>query len=341
MIESKNKIKIGDIELKHGIMLAPLAGVSDSIFRRICKSFGAEYTVSEMISAKALCYEQLSKGQKSIDNVRTAPIAHITKDELPIAIQLFGSEPEYIARAAEMLVKCNYNGCKSETSPTAIDINMGCPVNKVVSNGEGSALMKTPFLCGEIVSAVKKAVDIPVTVKIRTGWDDSSVNAVEIAKICEANGADAICVHGRTRMKMYAPGVDKKTIANVKNAVKIPVIANGDIFNAQDVAEMFNDTGCDGVMIARGALGNPWIFKEIISYFECVEYIPPTNEERIMMAINHAEAMLSAKGTERIAEARKHVAWYIKGIPGAAAARNKIMTTESFSEVKDLLISLI
>lgn len=333
-------MKIGNSTLKYGLMLAPLAGVSDSVFRGICKELGAEYTVSEMVSAKALCYEQLSKKAAAAENSKTAPIAKVKLDELPMAVQIFGSEPKYMADAAKMIVEYSYKGCLSECAPTAIDINMGCPVPKVVKNGEGSALMKDPALCGKIVYAVSHSVDIPVTVKIRAGWDENSKNAVEVAKSCEANGASAVCVHGRTRTQMYNPGVDKKIIADVKRAVSIPVIANGDIFCAEDALSMMKDTDCDGIMIARGALGNPWIFTDIISALEGRTFTPPTANDRIDMAIHHAEAMLKKDGRGGLADARKHMAWYIKGIPGAASARNKIMTLDSFEEVKNTLYSL-
>lgn len=334
-------MKIGSSTLKHGLILAPLAGVSDSVFRGICKELGAEYTVSEMVSAKALCYEQLSKKANAAENSKTAPIAKVGLNELPMAVQIFGSEPEYMAEAAKMIVECSYNGCASDAAPTAIDINMGCPVPKVVKNGEGSALMKDPELCGRIVRAVSQAVNVPVTVKMRAGWDQNSKNAIEIAKICEENGTSAICVHGRTRTQMYDPGVDRKIIADVKRAVSVPVIANGDIFSAKDAFSMIDETGCDGIMIARGALGNPWIFTAINAAFEGKTFVPPTAKDRIDMAIRHAEAMLKKDTRNGLADARKHMAWYIKGIPGAASARNKIMTLNSFEEVKNTLHSLI
>lgn len=334
-------MKIGSSTLKHGLILAPLAGVSDSVFRGICKELGAEYTVSEMVSAKALCYEQLSKKANAAENSKTAPIAKVGLNELPMAVQIFGSEPEYMAEAAKMIVECSYNGCTSDAAPTAIDINMGCPVPKVVKNGEGSALMKDPELCGRIVRAVSQAVNVPVTVKMRAGWDQNSKNAIEIAKICEENGALAICIHGRTRTQMYDPGVDRKIIADVKRAVSVPVIANGDIFSAKDAFSMIDETGCDGIMIARGALGNPWIFTAINAAFEGKTFVPPTAKDRIDMAIRHAEAMLKKDARNGLADARKHMAWYIKGIPGAASARNKIMTLNSFEEVKNTLHSLI
>lgn len=336
-----NGMKIGNNTLKHGIFLAPLAGVSDSVFREICKSFGAEYTVSEMVSAKALCYEQLAKKANAGENSKTAPIAKVRSSELPMAVQLFGNDPKYMADAAKMIAECSYNGCTSECPPSAIDINMGCPVSKVTGNGEGSALMKDPELCGKIVYAVSRSVNIPVTVKMRAGWDQSSKNAVEVARICEANGASAVCVHGRTRTQMYNPGVDRKIIADVKNAVSIPVIANGDIFSAKDALSMLEETNCDGIMIARGALGNPWIFSEIVAKFEGKAFSPPTARDRIELAIKHAESMFRKDARNGLAESRKHMAWYIKGIPGAAAARNQIMTLNSFEAVREALYSLI
>lgn len=334
-------IKIGTADLKYGLFLAPMAGVSDAIFRKICRSFGAEYAVSEMISAKALCYEQLSKKAASPERVKTAALAKVKQDDMPLAIQLFGNDPEYMAETAEMIEKLNYRGCLSDCAPVAIDINMGCPVAKVVGNGEGSALMKSPELCGRIVRAIADRTDLPVTVKIRTGWDEASKNAAEVAKICEANGATAVCVHGRTRADMYTPGVDRKTIAKVKSAVKIPVIANGDIFTVGDAISMYEDTGCDGIMIARGALGNPWIFSQLTDHFNGNEVRYPTPREKIELAIHHAQLMIEENDRTGFIEARKHIAWYIKGLQGSASVRNSIMTLNSFEEVKKILWSLV
>ena len=333
-----SNIKIGNVELKHGLFLAPLAGVSDRAFRDVCRKHGAEYTVSEMVSAKALCYEQLVK---KADKVKTAPLASVYKYEMPMAIQLFGSEPEFMARAASLIENMSYLGCESDTKPAAIDINMGCPVHKVVGNGEGSALMKNPALAGEIVRAVVDAVKLPVTVKIRAGWDENSINAPEFAKVLEASGASLIAVHGRTRQQMYAPSSDNKVIAAVKKAVSVPVVGNGDIYSADDALRMIEETECDGVMIARGALGNPWIFEEITARLEGRDYELPSIGERLDEALFQIEQMIAEKGEYvAIAESRKHLSWYTKGMSGATKARAEINSAKSFDEMKAILASL-
>ena len=330
-------MKIGNTEIKHGLFLAPLAGVSDRTFRNICRENGAEYTVSEMISAKALCYDQLSK--KLSEDTATLQLATIYSYEMPIAIQLFGRDPEYMARAAKMIEECSYKGCISDTPPIAIDINMGCPVKKIVSNGEGSALMKEPELAAKIVSSVKSAVSLPVTVKIRAGWD--SVTAPEFAKRMEAAGADMICVHARTREQMYSPGVDISVIKAVKEAVSVSVVGNGDIYTAEDALDMMNKTSCNGVMIARGALGNPWIFSEVISVLENKEFIAPNQYERLEGAKKHFLNMLADKSENRaLAEAKKHIAWYIKGINGAAAARAAVMNAQTKEDILNVISEL-
>ncbi len=329
-------MKIGNTELKHGLMLAPLAGVSDRTFRDICRRHGAEYTVSEMISAKALCYDQLSR--KGADSA-TLELATVFTREMPIAVQLFGREPEFMARAASMIETLSYNGCVSDTPPAAIDINMGCPVRKIVANGEGSALMRTPDVAEAVIKAVRAAVSLPVTVKIRAGWD--SVTAPEFAKRIEAAGADMICVHARTREQMYQPGIDLGVIEAVKRSVSVPVVGNGDIYSAEDALGMMSETGCDGVMIARGALGNPWIFEEIAAAAEGREYTPPTTVERLEAARAHFLAMLQDKSSVRaVAEAKKHIAWYIKGMNGAAAARASVMNAQSAEEILEIISAL-
>ncbi len=332
-------LRIGALTLKHGLMLAPMAGVTDASFRAICRRAGAEYTVSEMISAKALCYEQA--GRESAP-VRTAPLAAISEAEAPTAIQLFGSDPDFMARAAALIESGTYRGAVKGARPAAIDINMGCPVPKVVSNGEGSALMKTPALAAKIVCAVKNAVSLPVTVKIRAGWDEHSKNAVEFAKQMEAAGADLITVHGRTRQQFYAPKSDNRIIAAVKAAVKVPVVGNGDLFTAEDVLHILTETGCDGVAIARGALGNPFLFGEIVAALEGREFLPPTPAERLALALSHARDMVEKKGARiGIAEARKHMAWYCKGLRGAAAARGSLMHAESLAEIANVFATLV
>ena len=334
-------ITIGNTEIKNALLLAPMAGFTDFSFRKICRELGAEYTVSEMVSAKALCYEQISK--KAVSGAsKTAPLASVREEELPMAIQLFGSDPEFVSRAAEMIESREYRSCVSEASPTAIDINMGCPMHKIVGNGEGSALMKDPELAAKIVEkTVKTLKNTPVTVKIRTGWDDTSKNAVEVAKRLEAAGASLICVHGRTREQMYNPGVDVTTIANVKNSVKIPVIGNGDIYNAEDAINMLNKTGCDGVMIGRGSIGNPWIFSEIASKLEGKEFVYPTLEEKLNTCFRHIDLMTEHKGEfVGAAEIKKHAALYIKNVRSAASFRDRIMKTHSTAEIKDILNEL-
>ena len=334
-------LKIGNIELKHGIMLAPMAGATDHAFRTVCKSFGAEYLVSEMVCAKALCYEQKIKKSITASPSKTAPLAAIREGELPMAVQIFGSEPYFMAEAAKMIAENSYRGTTSLFTPTAIDINMGCPVPKVVSNGEGSALLKNPDLASEIVEAVVKAVDIPVTVKIRIGWDKNSINAVEMAKKLEAAGAALVCVHGRTREQQYAPYADWTQIAAVKKAVNIPVIGNGDIFTPDDALKMINETECDGIMIGRGALGNPWIFENTVNLFEGRPIREISQNEVIAVALSHLRLMIEDKGERAgVAESRKHLGWYMKGLRGAAELRNRINTAATLEELTELLLTL-
>ena len=334
-------VKFGGIELKHGLCLAPLAGVSDSVFRLLARRFGAEYTVSEMVSAKALCYEQISRREPTPNRVRTAPLAAVRRAELPMAVQLFGSEPRYLAEAARLLASGDYRGAGGEVPPSAIDINMGCPMAKIVGNGEGAALLKDPARAAEIVRAVAGAVSLPVTVKMRIGWDAHSICAVEFARRMEDAGAAMLCVHGRTREQMYAPAADWETIARVKEAVSIPVLGNGDIFCAADALKMLNETRCDGIMVARGAQGNPWIFSEIAAALEGRPWSPPSLAERIAVAVEHAELLVREKGEKiGIAEARKHLAWYTRGLRGSASVRAALMRVESLDEILPLLEQL-
>ncbi len=299
--------RIGNTELSSRAVLAPMAGVSDRAYRELCVSFGAAYCVSEMVSSKALSFNS----RKSED------LMDISDYERPCGIQIFGDDPKCMAQAAEHAM---------QNSPDIIDINMGCPAPKISSNGSGSALMRNPQLCGEIVQAVVKISNVPVTVKIRKGWDDDNANAVEIAKICEQAGASAITVHGRTRMQYYKPPVDYDIIRQVKRAVSIPVIANGDIDSAQKAKQVMEQTECDLIMVGRATLGNPWIFSQINSYLESPEKPLhfPTLEEKLDVMTKHIEKMVEYKGEYMaLLQARKLVVGYFKGIRGAAALRNE------------------
>lgn len=334
-------VKIGSATLKHGVCLAPLAGVSDYAFRSIARRFGAEYTVSEMVSAKALCYEQSCRREPTRNRIRTAPLADVHREELPMAVQLFGAEPRFLADAARLLASGDYLGAGGDARPTAIDINMGCPMAKIVGNGEGSALLRDPERAAEIVRAVSSAVSLPVTVKMRIGWDAEHINAVDFAKRMEDAGAALLCVHGRTRAQLYAPAADWDAIARVKAAVSIPVLGNGDVFCAADALRMLRETGADGVMIARGAQGNPWIFAETVAALEGRPFAPPSVRERLDLALEHAALLVRLKG-ERIgiAEARKHLAWYTHGLRGSASVRGRLMTVNNLDEVGALFENL-
>ena len=300
-------LKIGNVELENRYILGPMAGVTDLPFRLLCKEQGAGLLCMEMVSAKAIYY----------NNRNTESLLEIHPDETPVSLQLFGSDPKIMSEMAKRI----------EERPFAIlDVNMGCPVPKVVRNGEGSALMKEPKLVYEIVSALVKAIDKPVTVKIRKGFDDDHVNAVEIAKIIEEAGAAAVAVHGRTREQYYSGKADWDIIRQVKEAVSIPVIGNGDVTSPQKADELVRRTGCDGIMIARGAEGNPWIFSEMIHWEETGELPPrPDKDEIREMMLKHARLQLEYKGEFcGIREMRKHVAWYTKGLKGAARLREKV-----------------
>ena len=322
-----DNLNIGGVPLKSHAVLAPMAGVSDRAYRELCVRFGAAYCVSEMVSSKALSF----KSKKSEE------LMEISDLERPCGIQIFGDDPKCMADAAKHAL---------ENKPDIIDINMGCPAPKISSNGSGSALMKNPRLCGEIVKAVTAVTDTPVTVKIRKGWDDDSVNAVEVAKICESAGAAAITVHGRTRQQYYKPPVDYDIIKAVRESVSVPVIANGDIDSAERAKEVMDITGCDLVMIGRATLGNPWIFSQINAYLENpnVKIHTPDLEERLGVMIEHIGKMVEYKGEHMaMLQARKLVVGYFKGMKGAAALRNeagKIKTLDDLYELRQKALSL-
>ncbi len=319
-------MKIGNIELRHGIFLAPMAGFSDRAMRRVCHEMGAEYSVTEMISAKAVTF-----GDK-----KTFTLAKIKADEGPVALQIFGSDPDVMGRAADILSKRDWGD--EYVLPSAIDINMGCPVNKIFSNGEGSALMRDPNLIYRIVRSVKENTDLPVTVKHRTGVNPESINAIECALAAEAGGAEMITVHGRTRVQMYSGIVDRETIKKVKESVHIPVIANGDILSGSDAVSMIDHTGADGIAIGRGAVGNPFIFKEITALLNGGEYIPPSLEEKVRVALWQLKLSIEDKG-ERVAvpEARKQIALYLRSFRGAAILRAEINRALTYDEIEKIL----
>ena len=313
-------MKIGNINLKHGIMLAPMAGYSDRAMRVVCHKYGSEYSVSEMVSATALYY-----GDR-----KTLSLMTLSEDEGPSAVQIFGKEPEIMAYAAEKIS----GGIAGGVMPVAIDINMGCPVKKIYSNGEGSALMHSPLLIEKIVRAVKGSTHLPVTVKLRTGVDSKHINVLECALRAEEGGASLITVHGRTREQMYSGQIDKESIKKVKAAVKIPVIANGDITTAKGALELLSYTGADGVMIGRGAVGNPFIFSEINALVEGREYEEPTLNKRIEVALLQLRIAIEEKGEARaVCEARKQIALYLHGFRGSAKLRADINKAETYEEV--------
>ena len=315
-------LKIGSVTLPNNLILAPMAGVTDLPFRLLCKEQGAGLLCMEMVSAKAILYK----------NRNTESLLEIDPRENPVSLQLFGSDPEIISTIAHQIEERPFD---------ILDLNMGCPVPKIVNNGEGSALMKNPKLAGEIIRRTVRAIDKPVTVKIRKGFDDEHINAVEMARIAEDAGAAAVAVHGRTREQFYSGKADWDIIRQVKEAVSIPVIGNGDLLTAEDVIAMEEQTGCDGFMIARGAQGNPWIFRQILHYFETGEHLAkPTLEEVTQMILRHARMMLEFKGEYiGIREIRKHAAWYTAGYPNSARLRVAINNVESFEALEELLMN--
>ena len=314
-----NKLKIGNVELENNLILAPMAGVTDLPFRLLCKEQGAALCCMEMVSAKGIYY----------NNKNTESLLTVDERERPVSLQLFGSDPEIMAAMAAKIEHRNFD---------ILDINMGCPVPKVVNNGDGSALMKNPVLAGKIIEGMVKAIDKPVTVKIRKGFDDEHINAVEMAHVAQESGAAAIAVHGRTREQYYSGKADWSIIADVKSAVSIPVIGNGDILDAKDVIAMKKQTGCDGFMIGRGAQGNPWIFHQILHYFETGELIgKPPMEEMVKTMLRHAKLQIEFKGDYLgIREMRKHAAWYTAGYKGASKLRGRINDVESYDELEQL-----
>ncbi len=313
-------MKIGNVVLENNIFLAPMAGVTDLPFRILCKEMGCGLVYSEMVSAKGIFY----------GNENTTKLLTIEQRERPTAVQLFGSDPAIMAAMAK----------KIENYPIDIlDVNMGCPAPKIVKNGEGSALTKNPSLVGQIIKAMVTAQKKPVTVKIRKGFDDNHINAVEIAKVAQENGAAAIAVHGRTREQYYSGKADWDSIKAVKDAVSIPVIGNGDVFTPQDAKALLEYTNCDAIMIGRAAQGNPWIFKRILHYLNTGEQLPePTAEQKVEKALCHARMLIDYKGEYiGIREMRKHISWYMKGIKGAAELRGKINQVISYNEMEQLL----
>ena len=317
-------MKIGNLEITEKAALAPLAGVADRAFRELCRGYGAVYTVGEMASAKGI----------SLGDKKSAELLSISDIERPSGCQIFGNSPETMAIAAEKAL---------EYSPDFIDINMGCPAPKVAASGGGALLMKNPQLAEDIVRAVVKASTVPVTVKMRSGWDDNSINCIELAKRCEQAGAAAITVHGRTKVQMYAPPVNINIIKAVKDTVSIPVIANGDVVDGKSAAKMLEETGCDMVMVGRGALGRPWVFSEINAYLNHEVILPePPVSRKMYVMLKHIEKICEYKGEYvGIREARKHAAWYTKGIHGAANYRARIGLINSINELREIALELI
>lgn len=313
-------MRIGNVELESNILLAPMAGVTDKAFRMIVKPFGPALMYTEMVSGKGLFYK----------SKKTADLLTADESEKPVAVQIFGHDADIMAEIANSAL---------EYGAAVIDINMGCPAPKIVNNGDGCALMKSPETAAKVISAVCRAVDVPVTVKFRAGWDDKSINAVEFAKIAEQSGASAVTVHGRTREQFYSGTADLDIIKTVKAAVKIPVIGNGDIIDGGSAAHMLEYTGCDGIMVGRAAEGNPWIFKEISAYLKDGTVLPPPDlDERREVALKHLGLLVEFKGEHRgVLEGRKHMAWYFKGVSGGAVLRTALNKSQKYDEMCGLI----
>ena len=317
------ELQIGNVKSENDLILGPMAGVTDLPFRLLCKEQGAGLLCMEMVSAKGIMY----------NNKNTKFLLTIDERERPVSLQLFGSDPDIISEQAKRIEELPFD---------ILDINMGCPVPKIVNNGDGSALMKNPLLAGEIIEKTARAIQKPVTVKIRKGFDEEHINAVEMAHIAQESGAAAIAVHGRTREQYYSGKADWEIIRKVKEAVKIPVIGNGDVWTPQDAIDMRKQTGCDGVMIGRGAQGNPWIFKQILHYEQTGELLEkPSPQEVTEMILRHAKMQMEFKGEYTgMREIRKHAAWYTAGYKNSAKLRGKINETETYEELKELLSHL-
>ena len=317
------ELQIGNVKLENDLILGPMAGVTDLPFRLLCKEQGAGLLCMEMVSAKGIMY----------NNKNTKFLLTIDERDRPVSLQLFGSDPDIISEQAKRIEELPFD---------ILDINMGCPVPKIVNNGDGSALMKNPLLAGEIIEKTARAIQKPVTVKIRKGFDEEHINAVEMAHIAQESGAAAIAVHGRTREQYYSGKADWEIIRKVKEAVKIPVIGNGDVWTPQDAIDMRKQTGCDGVMIGRGAQGNPWIFKQILHYEQTGELLEkPSPQEVTEMILRHAKMQMEFKGEYiGMREIRKHAAWYTAGYKNSAKLRGKINETETYEELKELLSHL-